>query len=424
MPVTAACSPAPRRADRCPGVLRPHPAGDGGLVRVRLPGGRLDRRGLLALRDGARRGNGLVDLTSRANLQLRGMPDAAIPWLAERLTRVGLLPSATHDRVRNIAGSPLGGRHPRAVIDTDAIVVALDRGICADPALAGLPGRFLFAVDDGSGTVGSTDADITLRADAPAGPGRLRLSLAGVPTDRVGGVELALDAARAFLAVRAEEPDRRAWRIRDLSDGPDRVAACLGGRPRSAASTAAPDARSGAPTGGAHRPVALGPLRQRDGRTAVTVLPPLGRLDLAAIDTLLALGVPDLRISSRRTVTVVDLDATAASDVVVRLAEAGFVADEGSGWWGLTACAGVGACARASVDVRAAAGRRAALRGPGSPSEHWSACGRACGRPVAAAVAVTAGPTGVTVEHVADPDRPLTRTVPDVASALLTLEHR
>lgn len=92
-----------RRSDRCPGVLRPWPADDGLLVR--LPVGALAR--LLDI--SARFADGRIHLTRRANLQLRGLPgndghlDPAVIGATES---TGLLPSRTHELVRNILVSP------------------------------------------------------------------------------------------------------------------------------------------------------------------------------------------------------------------------------------------------------------------------------------------------------------------------------
>ena len=64
------------RPDRCPGVLRPWPADDGALVRLRLIGGRLPTAvaGSRSARSPTTYGDGDVHLTGRANLQLRGLP--------------------------------------------------------------------------------------------------------------------------------------------------------------------------------------------------------------------------------------------------------------------------------------------------------------------------------------------------------------
>jgi sulfite reductase beta subunit-like hemoprotein len=101
----------------------------------------------------------------------------------------------------------------------------------------------------------------------------------------------------------------------------------------------------------------------------------------AALATNAATHGGEVRISPWRTVTLPDVQGFSLQAARRDLAACGLVLDRGSGWHGLTACAGLGACARARVDVRALAARRAAERRPHDPPEHWAACERACGRP-------------------------------------------
>ncbi|OUE42247.1 cobalamin biosynthesis protein CobG [Billgrantia desiderata SP1] len=83
---------APRIKGWCPGAWRPMASGDGLLVRVRPPLGRLTRHQMLALCEAAETfGSGLIELTNRANLQLRGVSDASWPGLMTFLVEHGLV---------------------------------------------------------------------------------------------------------------------------------------------------------------------------------------------------------------------------------------------------------------------------------------------------------------------------------------------
>ena len=342
----------------------------------------MSSRQLEAIGDAARLGSGLVELTSRANLQIRGLAADAGEPLARLLGAGGLLPSVEHERVRNILADPLAGRHPAALLATDDVVVALDRALCADPALAALPGRFLFAVDDGGGMAADPRADIALIAE-PGGRPTLTLALAGRLTKlRLpprSAIESALAAAHVFLAL-AAACGERPWRIAELPGGAEAVARAVGARLR-------PDRLALSPAR------ALGATVQNDGRAAVTVLPPLGRLDLALLGALIALVASadtEVRLSSARTLTLPDVAESRGEALLGELASRGFVVREDSGWRGLSACAGLGACANALLDVRAAAARRAAVRTADAPREHWSACQRRCGLSPDVPIAATA----------------------------------
>jgi precorrin-3B synthase len=409
--VRVLCAPPPRpAADRCPGAVDLHEAADGALARVRLPGGRLRAAQLRALARAVGLGNGLADLTSRANVQVRGLPAGAGGELARLLSDAGLLPSAAHDRARNVLASPVAGRHPRAVVETDAVVAEIDRRLCADAALAALPGRFLFAVDDGTGLALDHAADVALVAGPDA---TFALVLAGRATtarlDASAAAVAAVAAARAFLAERDAHAGR-AWRVAELDDGAAAIAGRLG-----VGLAAGPQVRGGV------APLAPGLLVQRDGRVALTALVPLGRLDAVVLRGLAEIA-GEVRVSTARTVTVPDVAPGRAAALQAALERLGLVSSDGSGWAGLTACAGMGACARARADVRAAAARRAAVRDPRAGAEHWAACERRCGERPGQPVAVVATSDGLVVRRGAG-ERPVA-TVDDALAVLAAEDAR
>jgi precorrin-3B synthase len=376
-------APLPRdRADACPGALQTHAAADGGLARVRVPGGTLTAAQLDVLAAAARElGDAALELTSRGNVQLRGVRPGSEPELGDRLAAAGLLPSATHETARNLLASVLSGR-AGGLLDVRPWVTGFDAGMCADPALAALPGRFLAAFDDGRGDVAGLGADIGLRA---LDDGTVALLLAGedsgmraVPD---GAVALALAATREFLAERARQGGT-AWRLAELTDGRARIAAALGG-PR-AEPVPTPPAPSTGPAGA---------VPQDDGRTALAAVVPLGRLTAGQAELLAATAARDVQLTPWRSVVVPDLpDASAAAE----LSAAGLVLDPGSAWLQVTACAGRPGCATSLADVRADAVRAVATGTlpAGGARQHWVGCGRRCGRPAGDVVDVVATGTG------------------------------
>jgi precorrin-3B synthase len=380
-----AASPARVRADACPGALQTHAAADGALARVRVPGGTLSSTQLRVLADAARTlGDGALELTSRGNLQLRGLRPGSEADLGDRLAAAGLLPSATHERVRNILASTLSGR-AGGRLDVRPWVAAFDAGLCADPALAGLPGRFLATFDDGRGDVAGLGGDVGLLALSPA---TVALLLGGTDSGLRGtpetAVDLALAATRAFLELRQEDGGT-AWRLAEIPDGIARVSARLQA-PRSV-----PVEVPAASTAGS-----AGAVVQHDGRTALVAVVPLGRLTAAQADLLA--GTSDaLQVTPWRSVVLTDLDGPgAAADTV---GSAGLVLDAGSPWLRVTACAGKPGCARSLADVRADASTAVAagtLPAAGN-RQHWAGCERRCGRPRGAVVDVVATTVGYRV---------------------------
>ncbi|MFB9315219.1 nitrite reductase [Nocardioides plantarum] len=219
-PATPSGPASPRtRRDLCPGVLRPWPADDGALVRLRLVGGRLPGARLAAIGEVARRhGDGDVHLTGRANLQLRALPldadGAALrPDVVEAIADTGLLPTRSHDMVRNVMVSPssglAGGR-----ADLRRVAAHLESLLVTDETLADLPGRFLFVLDDGRGDLlRDCDLGLVVLDDETA---QLRVGTAWGPVVPLAEAAGALHAlARAFAAARGEGPTA-AWHVDEL----------------------------------------------------------------------------------------------------------------------------------------------------------------------------------------------------------------
>ncbi|SFH71014.1 precorrin-3B synthase [Bradyrhizobium sp. Gha] len=182
----------------CPGAIRPMQSGDGLVVRVRPFGGRLDAEQAAGLaRLAERHGNGLIDVTSRANLQIRGVSESSHRRLLDGLAQLALLdPDADTESRRNILVTPFW----RGGDETQALVAELEEAL-ADSALA-LPTKFGFAIDDGTSRVlAGNSADVRIERDT-AGGLMVRADGArfGRSVARGEAVTTALAVARWFIA--------------------------------------------------------------------------------------------------------------------------------------------------------------------------------------------------------------------------------
>ena len=129
------------RRNACPTAHVPFAAADGALLRIRVPGGRLTAADLRAVADAAERSaNGIVELTSRANLQLRGFSREAADSALDGLIAAGLVRvNADQDSRCNVIGSPLAGIDADT-LDTGPIVDAISTVLMEHPAP--LPPKF------------------------------------------------------------------------------------------------------------------------------------------------------------------------------------------------------------------------------------------------------------------------------------------
>lgn len=182
----------------CPGALRPMMSGDGLVVRVRAPLGRLTQAqaGEIAAL-ATRYGNGLIDLSNRANLQLRGVREQTHAPLIAVLGALGLIDAdIAQEARRNIVMTPFWTGNDAAPRLARTLSAAL-----AAPDAPALPGKFGFAVDDGPTPVlRAVSTDIRIER---LGAGFLVYgsgAQTGAMTDEAGAVPAALALAHWFAA--------------------------------------------------------------------------------------------------------------------------------------------------------------------------------------------------------------------------------
>lgn len=342
----------------CPGALRPMPSGDGLVVRVRVPLGRLTPDQARGLAIAARaHGNGQMELSLRANLQIRGVTEQSHPALLADLAALGLLDTdLDREARRNILLSPFSTSGDAAEMLADELSARLGE-------LPDLPGKFGFAIDIGAErVVAATPADIRIERGTSGG---LILRAEGASLGQPVPPEDAISAviALAHWFVTAGGVTQGRGRMRALIAG--------GALPRGATEAPVP---------------ALAP----------PVPGPCGQGTLAAFEfgafaahTLLALaraGHP-LRLTPWRMALVEGVAPGALAAVP------GLILDATDPRLAVTACPGAPFCPQGLGETRALARALAPLV-PAGRGLHVSGCAKGCACPGPADFVLVAAPGG------------------------------
>jgi ferredoxin-nitrite reductase len=118
------------------------------MLRVRLAGGQTTSAQLQALADVALGyGNGVIDLTTRQQVQLRHLTIENVPVVFAKLAEAGLTSLQTGmDTVRNVMTCPVAGLNPNELLDGTDIVRAINEEVLGNPAYTNLPRKCNIAV--------------------------------------------------------------------------------------------------------------------------------------------------------------------------------------------------------------------------------------------------------------------------------------
>jgi precorrin-3B synthase len=347
------------RRGACPSLSRPMQTGDGLLVRLQPANGALSPPQLLGLaRAAGEYGNGLLEVTARGSLQLRGLTAATIGPLAEAVNELAIVPRSGVP----VETNPLAGRDPEEVADAAPLAQALRAASAALPARLGPK---VTVVVDGGGRfgLGALLADVRLEAVRRAEGVMWLVSLAGTaetatPVAYLQQDEAVASALRLLEAIAAKGVEARG---RDLVSTP--------------AATRADTA--------ALAPPFIGSIALRNGAYALATALPFGQTDAASFSAFMRAaereGAEEIRLASERRLLVLVPSLEARARLQRDAGKLGFVTSPDDARLRLVACAGAPACASGFLDAKRVAAELAAVLG--GQGFHVSGCAKRCAEP-------------------------------------------
>jgi precorrin-3B synthase len=391
--MTAAALTLPQPRGACPGLSAPMATGDGLLVRL-LPIGTIALDAFATLCAAAQQhGNGIIEVTSRGSIQIRGLSAASAPRFAEAIAALGI---AAEDGIP-VLTNPLAGLDAKDIIDAGMLAANLRLALARSSLARRLSAKVSVVIDSGGALeLDGIAADVRLRAEAVDGVPALCVSVGGDGRNAahlgcVAGQDGVEVAARLFEVIARQGRHARA---RDIVAAQGIVAF------RSAVenlllASALPRLRGNEPK------EPIGPHPLRDGTSAYGVGLAFGHADAMSLQRLTeaakAAGASGMRAAPGRALIVIGLAQQSASSVAAAAEALGFIVRADDPRRHVIACAGAPICASADIAARAVAPQIVAAAAPhldGSYKIHISGCAKGCAHPAPAVLTIVGTSSG------------------------------
>ena len=374
------------RRGACPSVAEPMATGDGLLARLPHPLAPWAIATLAGLAAAARDcGNGLIEVTARGSLQVRGLAAATVPRFAAAVAEFGI----DADSGLPVIVPPLAGFDENEAADVRPLARSL-RAALAQSGLADALAPKVSVILDGGSRLHLDGLSADIRAAATPG-GAFHIAIAGTAASAtplgIVGRERLIPTVMALLAMIAERG--REARGRDIIASAG--AAAVRGRLQLADAPPAPPRPPAEPIG-------VHPLAE--GRVAVGIGVPFGQASAAMLERLVeaaeAAGADRFVPAAPRALLLIGTAARPAASLIAKAGRLGFITTAGDPRRFLAACAGAPDCTSARSPARSTAPGLATILAPildGSVEVHISGCAKGCAHPGAAALTLvgTAG---------------------------------
>jgi precorrin-3B synthase len=391
--------------------------GDGLLVRL-LPIGTIRLEAMRTLCEAARAfGNGVIEITARGSIQIRGLRADTAPRFADAIAALGI---AAQDGVPVICNA-LAGLDAEEIVDAAALAADLRAALTRTAPSERLAPKISVVIDGGGLDLDDIAADVRLRAIAGDDGAVLELSVGGdaAHATKLGAVTPSDGIAAVIRLLTVIGQHGRTTRARDVitTDGAHAFSAAVDDLLVNGPSVSARAFRQ-----------VIGTHVLRDGSLAVGLGLPFGHSDARTLehltDAATSVGAVGMRTAAGRVLMIVSVPPPNAPDLLKAAHDLGFIVAAADPRRHVFACAGAPACASAYIAARSLAAEVADIAAPHLDRDfqiHVSGCGKGCAHPAAAALTVVGEASGCAlIANGTARDTPFAVVAPDDLPAAVT----